>query len=170
MTLSPCRTTVIALSMTASVIAVSAQQSAEAVKRQIIGSYKLMSYDNYDAAGKATPNAMQIGQITYDPAGRMTANLMTEDRRKAAEALRGQPQGGRGRGVQDPGGYVSYWGRYEIDALKGTVTHHVEGSSSVGMIGSPLVRYYEFSPDGKSLFLMTKTGDRMTGRLRWDRY
>lgn len=32
------------------------------------------------------------------------------------------------------------------------------------------IRYFEFSPDGKSLFLSVKTGDRVTGKLQWDRY
>ena len=41
---------------------------------------------------------------------------------------------------------------------------------SPNMVGAELVRYYEFSPDGKSLFLMVKNGERVTGRLQWDRY
>jgi hypothetical protein len=33
-------------------------------------------------------------------------------------------------------------------------------------------RYFEFSADGGSLFLQTKTADggRVTGRLQWDRH
>jgi hypothetical protein len=43
------------------------------------------------------------------------------------------------------------------------VTHHVEGAMSPNMVGSDQVRYFEFSPDGKSLYLSVKSGDRVTG-------
>jgi hypothetical protein len=49
-------------------------------------------------------------------------------------------------------------------------THHVEGAMSPNMVGSDQVRYFEFSPDGKSLYLSVKSGDRVTGKLQWDRY
>jgi hypothetical protein len=50
------------------------------------------------------------------------------------------------------------------------VTHHVEGSMSPAMVRQPLVRHVEFSPDNKSLFLSVKNGDRVVGRLQWDRH
>jgi hypothetical protein len=65
---------------------------------------------------------------------------------------------------------VAYFGHYDIDAAKGIVTHNVEGSLTPSMVGAAMPRWYEFSPDGSTLYLMTKSGDRITGRLRWDRY
>jgi hypothetical protein len=47
------------------------------------------------------------------------------------------------------------------------VTHIVEGSVSENMIGRAMPRHFE--PDGETLFLSTKTGDRVTGHLR-DRF
>ncbi len=41
---------------------------------------------------------------------------------------------------------------------------------SPNMVTQPLTRYVEFSPDNKSLFLSVKNGDRVAGRLQWDRY
>jgi hypothetical protein len=38
------------------------------------------------------------------------------------------------------------------------------------MVGSDLTRYFEFSKDGATLFLTIKDGDRMVGRLQWDKY
>jgi hypothetical protein len=38
------------------------------------------------------------------------------------------------------------------------------------MLGQAMPRYFEFSPDGQTLYLTVKNGDRATGRLRWDRY
>ena len=129
--------------------------SAEQVKQRLIGSYKLVSYTSFDQNGVATKLPYSVGQISYDAAGRMSAQLQRSDR----ETLPNPAQG-----------YVAYFGRYEIDAAQKIVSHIVEGSTSATMIGRAMPRHFEFSPDGETLFLSTKTGDRVTGRLRWDRY
>ena len=133
-----------------------AQQRADAarVRQQLIGSYKLISYVTYDQNGNTTKRPYSAGQISYDAAGRMSAQLMPE-----------RPTSG-----SVTANYIAYFGRYEIDADKGVVTHHVEGSVSPNMLGAAMPRYYEFSPDGATLFLQTKNGERVTGRLQWDRY
>ena len=138
---------------------------AAAVKKQLVGAYKLVGYVNIDEGGHSTPSPFTIGQISYDAAGRMSAQLMRPDRakmvpQKATEAERAAAYSS----------FISYFGRYEVDVAKGTVTHHVEGSMSPNMVGAALVRHFEFSPDGKSLFLSVKSGERVTGRLQWDRY
>jgi hypothetical protein len=159
--------------------ALTAQQRAdvERVRQQLIGSYKLVSYTSYDEKGVATKLPYSVGQISYDRAGRMSAQLMRDTPPQAATGTQpqqpaGQAQGqGRGRGQgQGAGGYISYFGSYEIDAEKSIVYHIVDGSVSPNMVGSRMPRYFEFSPDGASLFLHTKSGDRVTGRLQWDRY
>jgi hypothetical protein len=137
---------------------------AAAIKQKLIGSYRLVSYVNYDAKGVETKSNFTIGQISYDAAGRMSAQLMAANR----------PAAGRGASDADraaaAAGYVAYFGRYEIDAERGVVTHHVEGSLGQNMVGQAMPRWYEFSPDGSTLFLMTKNGDRVTGRLQWARH
>jgi hypothetical protein len=137
---------------------------AAAAKKQLIGSYKLVSYVMYDEKGTERPTNYIVGQISYDAAGRMSAQLMAKDR----------PSAGRGASEAERlaalSGYIAYFGRYEIDTERGVVTHHVEGSVNMGMVGQGMPRWFEFSPDGQTLYLMTKTGDRVTGRLRWDRY
>jgi hypothetical protein len=134
------------------------------VRQQLIGSYKLMSYDNYAVDGTVTKSPYTVGQISYDAAGRMSAQLMRENRQKlsspATEAERAAAYSG----------FISYFGHYDLDVDKGTVTHHVEGAVSPNMVGNGLVRHFEFSPDGKSLFLSVKDGERVAGKLRWDRY
>lgn len=136
------------------------------IKQQLIGSYKLVWYVGYDQNGAETKLPYRVGQISYDAAGRMSAQLM-RDPNVPPPAL---PAGGTGRGGGNPGGYVAYFGRYEIDVEKRTVTHHVEGSIGAGMLGAAMVRHFEFSPDGESLVLSVKNGERVTGRLRWDRH
>lgn len=144
------------------------RQTAEQVKQRLIGSYKLISYTSYDQNGVASKLPYAAGQISYDAANRMSAQLMRDPAATPqADAGRGGAANGRGGGNN---GYVAYFGHYEIDAEKGIVTHHVEGSVSANMLGRGMPRYYEFSPDGATLFLMVKNGERVTGRLQWDRY
>lgn len=144
-------------------------QSPEEMKQRFVGSFRLVSWTSYDNAGQATPSEYSIGQITYDAAGRMSAHLMTPARAKLAAERRGQ-RGTGGAAAQDTTGYISYYGPFDIDPKQSIVTHHVEGSSNLGLIGTAQVRYYELSADGRTLFLSTKSGDRVTGRLRWERY
>jgi len=140
------------------------RDDVDRVRKQLVGSYRLMAYDNYGRDGAVTKSPYTIGQISYDAAGRMSAQLMREDRQKmsspATDAERAQAYSG----------FISYFGHYDLDAEKRTVTHHVEGAASPNMVGNALVRHFEFSPDGKSLFLSVKDGERVTGKLRWDRY
>src|SRR5262245_13928787 len=160
------RTLGLILVLFGTIAAPGAQQKpdAAAAKKQLVGSYKLVSYVTYDEKGTERPTNYIVGQISYDAAGRMSAQLMARDR----------PTAGRGASdaerVAAMSGYVAYFGHYEIDATRGVVTHHVEGSIGQGMVGQGMPRWFEFSPDGNSLYLMTKNGDRVTGRLRWDRY
>jgi hypothetical protein len=138
---------------------------AARIRQQLIGSYKLISYVSYDQTGAATTLPYTVGQISYDAAGRMSAQLMGEGRSKLTT-----PRASESERAAAYSSYISYFGSYTIEEDKGTVTHHVEGAWSPNMVGSDLVRSYEFSPDGKSLFLSVKSGERVTGRLQWDRY
>jgi hypothetical protein len=151
----------------AATFAADQRPDAERIKRQFIGSFKLISYVGYDENGAERRMPYSVGQISYDAAGRMSAQLMGDNR---------TPVAGRGQGAGEAqraaaySSYVAYFGRYEVDVDKGVVMHIVEGSLTPSMVGSPMPRYFEFSPDGQTLYLQTKAGDRVTGRLRWDRF
>src|SRR5688572_30835180 len=73
---------VIVLLSGAAAVSVWAQQRAdvERVRQRLIGSYKLISYVGYDEKGTATKLPYSAGQISYDAAGRMSAQLMRADR------------------------------------------------------------------------------------------
>ena len=169
----------VSLSFTAGSMTAQQRPDAAKVRQQLIGTYKLISYVSYDEKGTATKLPYSVGQIAYDAAGRMSAQLMRADVPATATAPTASTappagaapapgaQGGRGGGGT---GYIAYFGRYEIDAENSRVFHHVEGSMSRNMVGTAMPRWYEFSPDGNTLFLMTKSGERITGRLQWDRH
>jgi hypothetical protein len=137
----------------------------ETIRQQLVGSYRLVWYRSYDAAGKETVLPYRAGQISYGREGRMSAQLAREGQQRFAAA---QPTELERAAAYSS--FISYFGAYDIDPVKRAVTHHVEGSNNPNLVGNHLTRYFEFSPDGKSLFLSVKDGERVTGRLQWDRY
>lgn len=155
------------LALCAALVPAVAQPRADvdAIRAQLVGSYRLVWYRSYDAAGKETMLPYSFGQISYDRAGRMSAQLV-----RSGQARFAGTQPTDAERLTAYASFISYFGAYEIDPVRRAVTHHVEGSMNPNMVGSHLTRYFEFSPDGKSLFLSVKDGDRVTGRLQWDRY
>ena len=129
-----------------------APRTVEAVTKQLLGNWKLVKYEVFDENGSARPGRFDVGRVAYDASGEMTAHLMH---------------------VGSPGGndhaYLGYFGPFTVDAAKGTVTHHVIGSSNASWIGTDQVRYYAFSADGDQLTLSVKSGERVTQTLTWVR-
>src|SRR5262245_60249382 len=97
-----------------------AQQPRDAarIKQQLIGSYKLISYVSYDQNWAATKLPYTVGQISYDAAGRMSAQLMREGRPNFTT-----PQASEADRAAAYLSYISYFGYYTIEADRGTVTH-----------------------------------------------
>ena len=156
-----------ALTVIGPAVATVATQQADAgrLRDQFVGAYKLVWYDTYDQSGKATRTPYTIGQIAYDRAGRMSAQLMRSERAKPAGSQLTDAER-----AAAAAGYISYFGRYEVDPQKRTVTHYVEGDLNPASVGIVRVRHFEFSPDGSTLFLEVREGERVTGRLQWDRF
>jgi len=123
-------------------------QTADTVKRQLIGNWKLVKYELFDANGAARPGRYDVGRIAYFETGEMTAHLMH---------------------AGDEHAYFAYFGPFTVDVQKETVTHHVVGSSNQSWLGSDQVRFYRFSPDGSQLTLSVKSGERTTQVLTWIR-
>jgi hypothetical protein len=69
------------------------------------------------------------------------------------------------------GGYDAYFGRYEVDGAKGTVTHILEGALSLADVGRRLTR--RFKLDGDTLTIQFEPGGdndrRITRTLMWRR-
>ena len=65
-------------------------------------------------------------------------------------------------------GYYAYFGKYEVDVEKETVTHHLESSLRPTEIGKDYVRAFRF--DGDRLFLTpVREGTKLKVRLVWQR-
>lgn len=117
---------------------------------QFVGTWNLVSFYTYPADGEPVDRNM-TGQIHYDTAGNMAAQLM--------------PSGETDERVTP--GYVAYFGTYAVDAEAGTVTHSVAGSNFSRWVNTDLVRHFEFS-EGQ-LALSLKEDGRVTGTLHWAR-
>lgn len=136
--------------------------AAGSVRAQLIGNWKLVSYVVFDQDGAPRPGNYDVGRIVYDVSGEMSAHLMTSTRGTVSPAT----DAARSDAYRT---YLAYFGPFIVDEAKGTVTHHVVGSSYPHWLGSAQVRYYAFSGDGRRLTLSVRNGDRVTGSLAWDR-
>jgi hypothetical protein len=141
-----------------------AQQSAADVLEQLAGHWRLVSFVNFDDSGTPREAGYEAGRITYDTAGNMAAQLMRVNRKPLS-----QPSTEAERAAAYSG-YVAYYGTVTVDPAQSKVTHHVEGSVNPNWLKTDLVRYYEFSREGKRLTLSIKNAQqRVTGTLTWER-
>ncbi len=134
----------------------SAQTKPSSVREKLLGTWDLISWEaKLKTTGKVeypcgkTP----VGRITYDSAGRMSAQLMD---RWWAKAL--------GRELA---GCFSYFGTFEIDEPARTVIHHVQADLRPAWFGIERRRTYEFSGDNQ--FILTSSTDESDDRLIWKR-
>lgn len=136
-----------------------AQDAAlEAVKRQFIGHWELVSFISYPAEGGERDNNY-IGRIMYDENDQMSAQGMPKDLPARAAQSTTNVAGG-----------FAYWGPVIWDISQNKVTHKVEGSPTSGSwVGEDNVRYYEFTPDGLLKLSIRDESGRTTGTLTWKR-
>ena len=136
--------------------------AAVTVRARLLGNWKLVSYVVFDANGATRPGNYDVGRVVYDTSGEMSAHLMSSKRPVANPTT----DAARGEAYLT---YLGYFGPFTVDEQKGTVTHHVVGSSYPHWLGTDQVRYYAFSADGRRLTLSVKAGERVTGSLDWER-
>ena len=131
---------------------------------KFVGAFRLASYVSYDQDGNATATPYRDGIIMYDASGHMSVHLMRADR--------AEPEGplSEADSAAMASGYIAYYGSYTVLVVQGVVEHQVAGSLVPGLAGTTQVRHFEFEDDGDTLVLMVKNGDRVQGRLRWERY
>jgi hypothetical protein len=119
----------------------------------ISGTWRLVSYKSRTADGTVTDlyGPTPLGQLIYDTAGHMSVHLLkpglpkcdTLDRRKCPER--------EARAAFD--NYLGYWGRYQINAMENSVTHHIDGASVPDWVGTSQERFFKL--EGARLTLTT---------------
>jgi len=109
---------------------------------RFIGVWQLVREFNIAQDGSEIPVALrQRGHISWDRSGRVWVLLYNEGRRAPADPR--MPTLEEYREMNS--GLMTYFGSYEIDEARQTVTHHLQAAASPALIGTDLVRRYEFS-------------------------
>jgi len=140
-------------------------------KGQFIGSWKLLSSE-YRTEGEEVlyPMGREVtGRLIYTADGYVSAQHMSVSRTPflSNDWLRGTPAEIKAAFES----YRGYYGTWEIDEKKGTVTHHIAAGSLPNWAGTDFVRNYEFS--GNRLTLKTTPqlmdGKTVTIYLIWEK-
>ena len=118
-------------------LAANAQETPPGV--DLVGSWRLESWTLENGSPRCSQEEGRVsGQIIYTSDGHMSAQLgCAQIDLSNLDDL--SPQDGRRRLSRR---HLSYYGRYTLDRSAQTVTHHVEGSSNVGMVGTDQVRSF----------------------------
>lgn len=153
----------------------SAQTKKSAIRDKFVGVWKLVSFESKDknTGEVGYPfGTNPVGRITYDTAGRMSAQLMRPGRRTVGGSpTRGLAAVAREATPDDMrdilSGYFAYFGTFHIDASSLAVIHHVEACLIPSWVGADLRRTYEFSGDNR--LILTAALDQATTRLVWQR-
>jgi hypothetical protein len=126
-------------------------QAQDDIRRKLIGSWDLVSYDLRTPDGKTTQplGPDPVGRIDYDSAGHMSAHLMKRGVPNFTSQNRNSATSDEIVGAWR--GYIGYFGTYTIDEKAQAIIHHVQGGWFPNYVGTNQVRHYRF--DGDRLIL-----------------
>ena len=109
----------------------------------LVGAWRLVSFVTSDGQGGVRQywDDRASGVIIYTSDGLVSAQLYDARRPRLGTAWdRASAAAAHTAFI----GMASYYGRYSLDATRGTVTHFIEGAMSPDWIGTELVRGYRF--------------------------
>lgn len=144
-------------------------------RQPFFGVWRLVRYEmRTKATGKIVHPYTEKpeGRITYDEAGRMSAQLMRPGRKPLGGSV---PQAGAALIFEKAtaeelreaaGGFIAYYGTFDVLPAERTVVHHVKASLLPNWVGKDLRRQYEFA--GRMLTLIADTPANV-GLLVWER-
>jgi len=141
-----------------------------APRDRFIGVWKLISCvrKSKDGVVDYPYGEKPVGRITYDKAGRMSAQLMRPGRRSTVAPgqsfLTGNASVTEIREAVD--GFIAYFGTFDVDESAKTVIHHVQACLVPSWVGTDLKRTYRF--DANRLVL-TASGPTGVLELVWER-
>jgi hypothetical protein len=120
-----------------------------APRDRFIGVWKLISCERKSKDGRIDYpyGEKPVGRITYDKAGRMSAQLMRPGRRSTIAPglsfLTGNAGSEEIREAVD--GFIAYFGTFDVDESAQTVIHHVQACLVPSWVGTDLKRTYRFA-------------------------
>jgi hypothetical protein len=104
------------------------------------------------------------GYFVYDPTGHLSVQIM---RMPVMTSFPGMREGtGDGDRYKDAFlSYVAYFGTYSVDAAKGVVIHHVEGSVRPGYTDTDQVRPFRIEGDRLIIEMRQPDGQHLVREL-----
>ena len=124
-------------------------------KEKLIGAWRLVSMEEPGTDGKLAHITNRQGMLIYTSDGHMSVQLMFP-----------QSESGLSNAyVQN--GYEASFGSYDVNEAAHTVTHHVLGSITRGLLGKELPRVYKFS-DGYLIIKSTRPDEHWS--VTWEHY
>jgi len=144
--------------------------STSADSKRIVGTWRLVSFESRSAGEIRYPmGRVAAGQLNYDEMGNVSAHIM--DPTRPAFASEDRAAGTDAEVRKAFVGYLAYYGTYDLDETKRTVTHHIDGASFPNWIGRDQVRIYRL--DGDRLTITTPPiragGEDLITVLVWER-
>ena len=131
-------------------LAAAAPAADNDARPQFIGVWNLVTFERTASDGTVTRpyGPAPVGRITYDKAGRMSAQLMRPGRRHASlAAANNSTDSLRNASCDDlkemANGFASYFGTFDVDVASKTVIHHVKGAMLPSWAGTDLKRARE---------------------------
>ena len=128
---------------------------AGSARENLIGAWRLVSMEEPGADGKLNRVTDRKGMLVYTRDGHMSVQLM----------LPKSESGVSNDYVQN--GYEVSFGSFEVNEEVHTVTHHVEGSVTRGLVGKDLPRVFQFS-DGHLVITSSRPDEHWS--VTWEHY
>lgn len=124
-------------------------------KEKLIGAWHLVAMEDQGADGKTTHAAGPKGMLIYTRDGHMSVELMFPESESAL--------------TNDyvKNGYEASFGSYDVNEVAHTVTHHVQGSITHGLVGKDLPRAFRFS-GGHLIIQSTRPEEHWS--VTWEHY
>ena len=124
-------------------------------KQMLIGAWHLISMEEPTPDGKLRHVTDRKGMLIYTRDGHVSVQLMLPESES---------------GVSNDyvrHGYEASFGSYEVDEEAHTVTHHVQGSITPGLVGKDLPRAFKFS-EGHLRITSTRPDEHWS--VTWEHY
>jgi len=124
-------------------------------REKLIGAWHLAWMEEQGADGKVNRISDRKGTLIYTRDGHMSVQIMFPNPETAPSNEYAQ------------GGYEASFGSYDVNEEAHTVTHHVQGSLTRGLVGKDLTRVYRFS-DGQLIIKSSRPDEHWS--VAWEHY
>jgi hypothetical protein len=124
-------------------------------RERLVGAWRLAWMEEPGPDGTITRVTNRTGTLMYTRDGRMSVQIQFPQSQESVS------------NEYVLNGYEASFGTYEVNEQAGTITRHVEGSITRGLVGKSLTRAYRFS-DGRLTTRSVRPEERWA--VTWERY